>query len=45
MVNYWNPIREEGGWSPLFARPFNDSEMEEVHIFLHDLQGKRVILY
>ena len=44
VADYWNPIGEEGGWSPLFARPFIDWEMEDVKIFQHDLQGKRVIL-
>ena len=44
VADYWNPIREERGWSPLFARPFNDWEMEIVKIFLYDLQGKRVIM-
>ena len=38
MADYWNPIGEERGWSPLFARPFNDWEMDDVQIFLHNLQ-------
>ena len=37
-------IQLERKGSPLFARTFNDWEMEEVQIFLQVLQGKRVIM-
>ena len=34
VADFWDPIGKERGWSPLFARPFNDWELEEVQIFL-----------
>ena len=34
--------REDGGWSPVFLRPFNDWEMEEVERFLHFLHNKKI---
>ena len=44
VVDFWDPIRKEGGWSPLFTGSFNDWELEEVQIFLQLLQEKRVIM-
>ena len=43
MAKLWDLRGEEGGWSPLFSRSFNDWELEEVQIFLQVIQGKRVI--
>ena len=43
MAELWDPGGEEGGWSPLFSRSFNDWELEGVQIFLQVIQGKRVI--
>ena len=43
VADLWNPIGEEGGWSPHFSRSFNDWELEEVQSFLHVIQRKRVI--
>ena len=42
VVEVWDSSREEGGWSPVFQRPFNDWEMEEVERFLHFLANKKV---
>ena len=42
VVDVWDSSREEGGWSPIFLRPFNDWEMEEVERFLHFLINKKV---
>ena len=42
MVDVWDSSREEGGCSPVFQRPFNDWEMEEVERFLHFLANKKV---
>ena len=38
----WDSTRVDGGWSPVFQRPFNDSEMEEVERFLLVLQMRRL---
>ena len=32
----------EGGWTPRFARPFNDWELEEILCLLNTIQGKRI---
>ena len=42
VVDVWDSSREEGGWTPVFLRPFNDWEMEEVERFLHFLVNKKV---
>ncbi|RVW30293.1 Transposon TX1 uncharacterized 149 kDa protein [Vitis vinifera] len=36
------PNGEEGGWTPLFLRPFNDWEVEEVERLLSSIQDKRL---
>ena len=42
VVEVWDSSREEGGWSPVFLRPFNDWEMEEVERFIHFLVNKKI---
>ncbi|RVW65556.1 Argininosuccinate lyase, chloroplastic [Vitis vinifera] len=42
VVDYWDSMGEEGGWTPRFLRPFNDWEVEEVERFLSSIQGKRL---
>ena len=42
VADYWDPMGEEGGWTPHFLRPFNDWEVEEVERFLSSIQGKRL---
>ena len=32
----------DGGWSPVFLRPFNDWELEEVERFLQFLHNKKI---
>ncbi|RVW28984.1 DNA-repair protein XRCC1 [Vitis vinifera] len=39
VADYWNPMGEEGGWTPHFLRPFNDWEVERL---LSSIQGKRL---
>ena len=41
-VDVWDSSREDGGWSPVFLRPFNDWEVEEVERFLHFLHNKKI---
>ena len=43
MADVWDPVGEEGGWSPRFSRSFNDWELEDVQSFMHIIQGKRVV--
>ena len=43
LADLWNPVGEDGGWSPHFSRSFNDWELEEVQLFLPVIQRKRVI--
>ena len=43
VVDLWNPVGEEGGWSPHFSRSFNDWELVEVQLLLHVIQQKRVL--
>ena len=43
VADSWDPVGEKGGWSPHFSRSFNDWELEEVQLFLHVTQQKRVI--
>ena len=43
MAELWDLGGEEGGWSPLFSRSFNDWKLEGVQIFLQVIQGKRGI--
>ena len=40
VVDLWNPVGEEGGWSPHFSKSFNDWELEEVQLFLRVIQRK-----
>ena len=42
VVDLWNWVREEGGWSPTFLRSFNDWEMKEVERFLFSIHRKRI---
>ena len=42
VADVWDSSREEGGWSPIFLRPFNDWEVEEVERFLHFLHNKKI---
>ena len=42
VANVWDSSREDGGWSPVFLRPFNDLELEEVERFLHFLHNKKI---
>ena len=42
VADVWDSSREDGGWSPVFLRPFNDWEMEEVERFLHFLHNKKI---
>ena len=45
VVDVWDSSRKEGGWSPIFLKPFNDWEMEEVERFLHFLVNKKIRPY
>ncbi|RVW43975.1 putative mitochondrial protein [Vitis vinifera] len=42
VVDYWDPMGEEGGCIPHFLRPFNDWGVEEVERLLSSIQGKRL---
>ena len=42
VADVWDSSREDGGWSPVFLRPFNDREVEEVERFLHFLHNKKI---
>ena len=42
MAEVWDSSRVNGGWSPIFERPFNDWEMEEVERFLLVLHNKKI---
>ena len=42
VADQWDFSREEGGWTPRFARPFNDWELEEILCLLNTSQGKRI---
>ncbi|RVW33333.1 putative ribonuclease H protein [Vitis vinifera] len=42
VADYWDPMGEVGGWTPLFLRPFNDWEVEEAERLLSSIQGKRL---
>ena len=42
VAKVWDSSRVDGGWSPVFQRPFNDWEMEEVERFLLFLQNKKI---
>ena len=42
VVDVWDSSTENGGWSPVFLRPFNDWELEEVERFLHFLHNKKI---
>ena len=45
VANVWDSSREDGGWSLVFLRPFNDWEVEEVERFLHFLHNKKIRLF
>ena len=40
ISDLWDSSREEGGWIPCFARPFNDWELEELLCFLQSIEGE-----
>ena len=42
VVDVWDSSVEVGGWSPVFLRPFNDWEMEEVERFFIFLHNKKI---
>ena len=42
VAEVWDSSRVNGGWSPIFERPFNDWEMEEVERFLLVLHNKKI---
>ena len=42
VVDVWDFSVEAGGWSPVFLRPFNDWEMEEVERFFIFLHNKKI---
>ena len=42
VADVWDSSRDDGGWSSVFQRPFNDWEMEEVERFLHFLQNRKI---
>ena len=42
VVDVWDFSVEVGGWSPVFLRPFNDWEMEEVERFFNFLHNKKI---
>ena len=42
VADVWDSSRENGGWSPVFLRPFNDWEVEEVEMFFHFLRNKKI---
>ena len=44
VADVWDSSREDGGWSSVFLRHFNDWEMEEVVRFLHLLHNKKIRL-
>ena len=44
VADVWDYSRKDGGWSPVFLRPFNDWEMEYVERFLHFLHNKKIRL-
>ena len=42
VLDVWNSVGDGDGWTPLFARAFNDWEIEEVEHFLQRIQAFRV---
>ena len=42
VAEVWDSLREDGGWSPVFLRPFNDWEMDEVKMFLLFFQNRKI---
>ena len=45
VADVWDSSVEVGGWSPVFLRPFNDWELEEVEslfLFLHNKKIRSV---
>ena len=42
VAEVWDSSRVGGGWSPVFERPFNDWEIEEVERFLLVLHNKKI---
>ena len=43
VADVWDFSTVDGGWSPVFLRPFNDWELEEVERFLQFLYNKKII--
>ena len=42
VADVWDSSREDGGWSLVFLRHFNDWEVEEVGRFLLFLHNKKI---
>ena len=42
VADVWDSFVEVGGWSPIFLRPFNDWEMEEVERFFLFLHNRKI---
>ena len=42
VADVWDFSTVDGGWSPVFLRPFNDWELEEVERFLQFLHNKKI---
>ena len=42
VAEVWDSSGEDGGWSPVFLRLFNDWEMDEVERFLLFLQNRKI---
>ena len=42
VAEVWDSSREDGGWFPVFLRPLNDWEMDEVERFLLFLQNRKI---
>ena len=42
VADVWDFSTVDGGWSPVFLRPFNDWELEEVERFLQFIHNKKI---
>ena len=42
VLEVWNPVGDGDGWTPLFARAFNDWEIELVELLLQKIHAFRV---
>ena len=42
VADVWDFSTVDGGWAPVFLRPFNDWELEEVERFLQFLHNKKI---